>query len=412
MESSGNSEELANLRRMESIGAFHGILARSTAMMAVFRKIELYSPAEAPLLISGETGTGKELVARAVHAVSNRKTRPFVALNCTALNEELFESELFGHERGAFTGANRLHKGRFERADHGTLFLDEIGDMSLRVQAKLLRALEEGVIERVGAEAERKVDVRVVAATNVSLDKSVAAKRFRADLFHRIAVFRIHIPPLRDRKGDIPLLAHYFLRALNKRYGREVKRITPEGLRFLEDYSWPGNVRELRNVLERVYVESGTEVIGRNAFAEWERERDLMAAGAWNIGQLEQRQMAEPMYFVPGQGAEPGGVIPADRLPFYPAPGGEQSPGGVRHPLAPVPPGYPPPEAAIDVDYIVEKPLASKGEPLTERSIREAFARAKGNATEASRLLGRHKTTLYRNMKRLGLTREDLEKTS
>ncbi|OPZ20570.1 MAG: Transcriptional regulatory protein ZraR [candidate division BRC1 bacterium ADurb.BinA364] len=393
-------------RRAELIGAFHGILGQSEAMLAVFRKIELYGPAEGPVLITGETGSGKELIARALHARSRRRSNAFIALNCTALNEDLFESELFGHERGSFTGALRTHRGRFERAHEGTLFLDEIGDMSMRVQAKMLRAIEEGVFERVGGEEELRVDARLLSATNVSLEEAVAYKRFRADLYHRIAVFRIHVPPLRERHGDLPLLAQHILRALNERYRREVRGITPDAMRRLEEYAWPGNVRELRNVLERVYVESQSDVIGAKAFDEWERERESVAAGSWDLSLLEQQRMARPVFVMPG--AQPRGALPRG-LPM-PEAFALGRPLGADEPLAPV---LVPAQGPIDIEYTVERnagALAAPSGPLDEQTIRAAFERANGNATLAARLLGRHKTTLYRAMKRLGLTRDELEK--
>lgn len=394
---------------IESVGAFHGIIGRSEAMLAVYRKIMQYGPAEAPVLITGETGTGKELVARALHQRSKRRDKAFVALNCTALNEELFESELFGHERGAFTGAERTHRGRFERANGGTLFLDEIGDMSPRVQGKMLRSLEDGIVERVGGERELEVDVRLLAATNVSLEQVVKSGGFRADLYHRIAVLRIHMPALRERKGDIPLLANHILVSLNERYRRRVRGLTPEAMRALEDYQWPGNVRELRNVLERVYVETNATVIGRNALGEWERERDSLAAGEWNVHLLEQQKLLGRVIIVPSMpGFPPQSYGLSDR----------EMDQRVKYPLAPVviPPAPLMPGATasprhasgpIDVDYVIESgPPRHKPGELSEPEIRDAYLKANGNLTRAAELLGVHKTTLYRNMKRLNLTRE------
>jgi two-component system response regulator HydG len=191
----------------------HGLVGCSQALQRVFRKIEIYGPTDAPVVITGETGTGKELAARAIHAQSKRQSQPFVAVNCAALSDELLETELFGHERGAFTSAIRSHRGRFERAHSGTLFLDEIGEMPLRLQAKLLRVLEEGVIERIGGEREVKVDVRLITATNVPLEQAVLAKTFRLDVYHRLEVLRVHMPPLRERSDDIPPPRRAFLRA-------------------------------------------------------------------------------------------------------------------------------------------------------------------------------------------------------
>src|SRR5512145_742118 len=229
-----------------------GLVGASPAMREVYRKIELYARSDAAVIVSGETGTGKELVARALHAFGPRRNGPFVAVNCSAIAAELLESELFGHEKGAFTGALRSHRGRFERAHGGTIFLDEVGDMPLPAPAKLLRVLEEGMIERVGAERPVAVDVRVVGATNVPLERTVHEGRFRADLYHRLAVLRIQLPALRQRPEDIPLLVEHFLRQFRRKYARPVERLTPEAMALLDAYLWPGNVRELRNVLERV----------------------------------------------------------------------------------------------------------------------------------------------------------------
>jgi len=398
------SESVRQRRRSAGIGLFHGIVGRSKPMLAVFYKIEVYGPTEAPLIITGETGTGKELVARALHERSLRRDRPFVAVNCTALSEELFESELFGHERGAFTGALRSHKGRFERADKGTLFLDEIGDMSPRTQSKLLRVLEQGTIERVGGEEERRVDVRTLAATNMSLEQMVAIRRFRADLYHRLSVFRIHVPPLRERPGDLPLLVEYFLEMIGQRYGRRGLRLTPDAMRLLSEYHWPGNVRELRNVLERVYVETGGQVVGHNAFKEWVRERDYLSAGGWNLERLESQRAAAPVIITPPESSDQPRVSgfgfgvsdSADAQTPYPLafPRGTFTPGG---------------GSTIDAVYSVEHPPSRKPKGLTEEIIRKAFADAGGNATRAARLLGVHKATLYRRLKMLGLNRKDLE---
>ncbi len=343
-------------------------------MQMLFEKIARYGPTDAPVLVTGETGTGKELVARALHLRSPRRARPFVALNCSALNEDLFESELFGHERGAFTGAVGVHRGRFERADGGTLFLDEVGDMPMRVQAKLLRVLEDGLFERVGGEMVIAGAARIVAATNSPLERAVAEHRFREDLYHRVAVLRVHVPPLRDRVEDIPLLADHFLRIFSERYGRGSKRLTPEATRLLASYVWPGNVRELRNVLERVYVETSGDAIGRGAFAEWEVERGALAAGAWNLGLRDEQRFVHPPIVMGSAGALPA------------------------------------PTRIIDLPAQSIRHVARRPRKLTAEAVREAFTQAQGNATHAAEILGCHKTTLYRAMTKLGLSRGDLEK--
>jgi len=350
----------------------HGLVGESAAMHAVFKKIAVYGPAEAPVLVTGETGTGKELVARALHTASRRANGPLVVLNCAAVHADLFESELFGHERGAFTGAIAAHHGRFERADHGSLFLDEVGEMPLAAQAKLLRVLEGGTFERVGGERELRVDARVIAATNVPLEHAVRDRTFRSDLYHRIAVLRIHIPPLRERLDDLPLLVDHFRALLNGRYRRVVRRLTPEALRILREYLWPGNVRELRNVLERVYVETVGDVIGHSAFEEWQAERELLAAGGWSVEALDhERDRGAPT------------LIP----PVRPAP---QSP-------------YP-----TILDVRPESVVPVLRAELDQDSIRAAVRASAGNLTQAARLLGCHKTTLYRAMRRLDLSRDDL----
>jgi len=384
---------------------FQGIIGASSSMKALFRRIEDYSSVDAPVVITGETGTGKELIARAIHNLSTRKQMPFVAVNCTAMNEALFESELFGHEKGAFTSAARAHRGRFERADGGTLFLDEIGDMPTRSQAKLLRVLEENTFEKVGGEREISVDVRILAATNLSLEQAVAGKRFRADLYHRLAVLRVHVPPLRDRNDDIPLLVQYFLDTLNKRYAKHIIRISPDAMRLLEDYHWPGNVRELRNVLERVYVETHGSVIGRNAFREWVRERDYLAASQWNLQRYETQQLARTPIVPP---------VSDPRFPDRTDPGslsgftqGEPPPFARRIPKA-LPPGNLPRQEWIDGEFQVTGTAASPPRTITPEHLKSAFLKTDGNISQASRLLGIHKATFYRYMRKYSLSREDL----
>jgi len=403
------SESVSQRRRSFGIGIFHGLVGRSKPMLKVFYKIEVYGPTDASVIISGETGTGKELVAQALHERSPRRGKSFVAVNCTALSEELFESELFGHERGAFTGAFRSHKGRFERADKGTLFLDEIGDMSPRTQAKLLRVLEHGTIERVGGEQEQRVDVRILAATNRSLEQIVAMGRFRADLYHRLSVFRIHVPPLRERDGDLPLLVDYFLEMISQRYDRRGVRLTPDAMRLLAEYHWPGNVRELRNVLERVFVETRGQVIGRNAFREWVRERDYLSAGGWNLERLETQRTVAPMIITPPESDRVSG--PGFRVPSFPPPPAPSRPLALPQEGSGSAGILPATGRTIDAVYSVEHALSRKPKVLTEEMIRQAFADTDGNATRASRLLGVHKATLYRHMKALGLSRKDLAGT-
>jgi transcriptional regulator with GAF, ATPase, and Fis domain len=223
-------------------------------MQRLFAEIESVAAAECTVLLTGETGTGKELIAHALHSLSPRKDKLLVKMNCAALPAELIESELFGHEKGAYTGATASRKGRFELADAGTLFLDEVGELSLPAQAKLLRVLQEQEFERVGGSQTIKVDVRVIAATNRDLAEMVKAGSFRADLYYRLNVFPLQVPPLRERSADIPLLARAFLARFARKLGKHLTAIDPESLAALQRYPWPGNIRELQNLIERASV--------------------------------------------------------------------------------------------------------------------------------------------------------------
>lgn len=236
------------------------MIGDSSPIKRIKDTIEKVAPTDARILITGENGVGKELVARWVHERSNRADGPLVEVNCAAIPGELIESELFGHEKGSFTSAIKQRIGKFEQASGGTLFLDEIGDMSLSAQAKVLRALQEGKITRVGGDKEINVDVRVIAATNKDLMQEVEAKNFRLDLYHRLSVILIHVPSLNERKEDIPLLVQRFLDDICTDYGNAKKAISDEALRLLQDYNWSGNIRELRNVVERLVILSGKSI--------------------------------------------------------------------------------------------------------------------------------------------------------
>ena len=238
----------------------HEIVWKSEAMRRVMAQVERVAAGESRVCILGETGTGKELIARAIHEGSPRRDGPFITLNCAAVPGELIESELFGHEKGAFTGAASRHLGKFEQAHRGTLFLDEIGDMHGVMQAKLLRVLEEGEIERLGGSGGIRVDVRAVVATHRNLEEQVRNGGFRQDLYHRIFVFPVVLPPLKERKGDLPVLVEHFSRAISQVNGWKPKAFTPAALEVMERYSWPGNVRELRNAVERLLLLAETEV--------------------------------------------------------------------------------------------------------------------------------------------------------
>lgn len=248
-------EENRRLReRLDSMGEFPEMVGRSAGMQHVFDRIRQVANADVTVLIQGESGTGKELVARAVHNLSDRKGRPFIAANVGALPESLVESELFGYEKGAFSGAARQKPGWFEMAHGGTLFLDEIAEMPPKTQVDLLRVLEQRELRRLGGEASIPLDVRLIAATNRNLDELAAEGQFRQDLYYRINVVPLRIAPLRERRDDIPLLVEHFLQQAQQRYGRESHQVAPAAMRFLCDYPWPGNVRQLRNLMERLVV--------------------------------------------------------------------------------------------------------------------------------------------------------------
>jgi transcriptional regulator with GAF, ATPase, and Fis domain len=259
-------EELQDLRRKlelenaylqeevrESL-QYRGIVGQSAALMRILDQVELVAPTDASVLIMGESGTGKELIARAIHERSRRRERPLVKVNCASVPRELFESEFFGHTKGSFTGAVKDRVGRFQLADRGTLFLDEVGEIPLDLQSKLLRVLQEGEFERVGEDATRHVDVRVVAATNRDLGHESEERRFREDLYYRLSVFPIYVPPLRERKADIPQLARHFIRLACRRTGLTEPNLTEGAVRAMQDYDWPGNIRELQHVIERAVI--------------------------------------------------------------------------------------------------------------------------------------------------------------
>jgi len=281
------------------------IVGESIPVKALRKQIAIVAPTNSRVLIYGESGTGKELVSRNIHFLSSRANAPFVEVNCAAIPEELIESELFGHTKGSFTGASDAKKGKFELADGGTLFLDEVADMSLKTQAKVLRAVEEQSFQPIGAPAAVRADVRVITATNKNLQNEIASGRFREDLFYRLNVIPFLVPPLRERREDIPVLARYFMRVFSAEHGRPAKDFSSEALDMLVDYSWPGNVRELRNEIERLVIMAPDAVIQTDdlslpngnsgsrastlheARAQYEREFILskLKENNWNISQ-------------------------------------------------------------------------------------------------------------------------------
>jgi two-component system nitrogen regulation response regulator NtrX len=274
------------------------IIGDSAPMRELREAIATAAPTSGRVLIHGENGSGKELVARAIHALSTRREGAFVEVNCAAIPEELIESELFGHERGAFTGAVARRRGKFETADGGTLFLDEIGDMSLKTQAKVLRALEEQVVERVGGREPIKVDVRVIAASNRDLPALIAQGRFREDLFYRLNVIPIDVPALRERRDDIPLLVEHFIAVFSADNGKRLKTISGEALGYFVAYDWPGNVRELRNMVERLVIMTTGEVIGSDDLPAPLRPKDAGAGGEAQRSLKDARDAFERAYIL------------------------------------------------------------------------------------------------------------------
>jgi two-component system response regulator HydG len=334
--------QITGLRReLKKDYGFEGLIGESKAMQTVYGLLESAAASQAPVVILGESGTGKELAAAAIHKRSARQGKPFLKVNCAALNESLLESELFGHEKGAFTGAERQRKGRFEAADGGSIFLDEIGDMPPAVQVKLLRVLQEGEIERVGSHETIKVDVRIISATNQDLGRLVEKRKFREDLFYRINVIPIQLPPLRERREDIPLLAQTFVERVALRSGREISGFSHDALNLLMAHSWPGNVRELINAVEYAFV--------------------TCRGGSIQPAHLPPNLLGATAAYCPPQAAAPPAATPLG------------------------PPGE------------------SKDE-IMSREIQDALARSGGRKQDAAELLGVSRVTLWKRMKKLGLS--------
>jgi two-component system nitrogen regulation response regulator GlnG len=364
--------ELSHLRHVPAVFAdersaddesVDRIIGDTAAMREVYKCIGRVAPLDVPVLIQGESGTGKELVARAIYQHSLRSEGPFLAINCAAIPEGLLESELFGHEKGAFTGADRRRIGKFEQANKGTLFLDEIGDMTLATQPKVLRLLQEQEFERVGGEETIRTDVRVIAATNQNLEEQVAPGRFRGDLLYRLKVYTITIPPLRDRREDLSLLVSYFLTRLSRQFGKRVNAVAPDAMRTLESYAWPGNVRELQSAVRYAYIQSAGE------------------------------------------------IITADSLPDHLR--GEN--GALRAESIATKPGAPEPEhRELDVAALVADLLRARESEIYEkvcaavdRTVIETVLRhVKGNQLRASEILGISRTTLRAKLRALGLAIE------
>jgi two-component system, NtrC family, response regulator HydG len=280
-------------RQLDEKFGFEGVVGGSVRMHDIIAKLKSIAPTQATVLIQGETGTGKELVARAIHFNSPRKNKNFVAMNCTALNENLLEDELFGHEPGAYTGAERLRKGRFEHANGGTLFLDEVGDMPLSLQAKLLRVLENQEVFRIGSNDPIKVNVRLLSATNRDLEAAVSSGAFRQDLYFRLKVVTIRLPSLRERREDMPLLTVHFLKEFNQRHGKNVTGVADAVRRLMAAYDWPGNVRELRNLVESMLVQDTDGVLGLDDLQDGDQVKKLQGGTSGGTGDLAGRPLSE-----------------------------------------------------------------------------------------------------------------------
>ena len=305
--------EEENIYLREEIQSSHGfteIIGESNVLLYVLSRVKQVADTDATVLVQGETGVGKELISRAIHRFSNRSEKSFIKVNCSALPPNLVESELFGHEEGAFTGATRLRKGRFELADGGSLFMDEVSELPPEVQAKLLRVLQDGEFERVGSSQTLTSDVRVIAATNRNLSEEVAAGRFRADLFYRLNVYPITVPPLRNRRGDIPLLVQHFVSEIAARVGKTIDQISPHVMEQLTAYDWPGNVRELKNVLERSVITSQDTVLRLpQALQDDALHPSSDSVDSWeSLDEVQRRYVLKVLQKTKGQIEGPGGA--------------------------------------------------------------------------------------------------------
>ena len=286
---------------------FEQLIGKSRSLEVVLDQVERVAPTDSTVLIQGETGTGKELIARAVHNISSRCGRPFIKLNCAAIPYSLLESELFGHERGAFTGAVAQKVGRFEMADKGTLFLDEVGDIPLALQPKLLRVLQEQEFERLGGTRTHQVDVRLVAATNRDLAGMVKRNEFRSDLYYRLNVFPIPLPPLRERREDIPALVTHFVEVYARRMGKQIEHVPPETISALSSYQWPGNIRELQNFIERSVILSAESEL-RSPLAELKHSLGLESQGAITLEEAERNHIRKTLEYTKWVVAGPNGA--------------------------------------------------------------------------------------------------------
>ncbi len=421
-----DGEEIAKavirlIERKRLIGSTR-MIGISPAMREVIERVAQYSQVNSTVLISGASGTGKELVAQAIHSLSERRHKQFIAVNCAAIAEGVLESELFGHEKGSFTGASALRKGHFEFASGGTIFLDEVGEMPLSVQVKLLRVLEEREFMRVGGSHKIRVDVRMIAATNKDLEFEVEQGNFRRDLYYRLKVLSIHIPPLRDRREDIPLLLNYFIEQFCRENNKTFAGIDPEALTILKNYNWPGNVRELRNLAESMVVLSlGSRIRAKDIPEQIYRRgsperllpvlnRDVQAGDDWNRRQeaMERQLLYKAVINLQKDMGEIKQMLSGGRGPYRDEKYHEQ---GVE-PGAPEGRSYPagryPDKDISEVGSVELEPDSglSKGQSMQEIE-REAITRTLesvgGNRRKAAKILGIGERTLYRKLKEYGL---------
>ncbi len=364
-------------RQLDEKFGFEGVVGNSPRMHEVLAKLKQVAPTSATALIVGETGTGKELAARAIHYNSPRKEKPFVAMNCTALNENLLDDELFGHEAGSFTGADRARKGRFEAANGGTLFLDEVGDMPLPLQAKLLRVLENGEVFRIGSNTPIKVNVRLISASNRDLEAAVEAGTFRKDLYYRLKIVTVKLPALRERREDIPLLTAHFLKEFNGRHGKNVPRVSDAVRKAMATYDWPGNVRELRNLIESMVVQDSDGVLDMDDIQEGESLRRVQGTD--------------------GQANGPAGLVgrPLTEVERYYCERALELTQGKR-------------EEAARMLGIGERTLYRMMQDWkVQDRIREALSATGGNVEEAARRLDMKPEALERKLKKLGVRDEE-----
>jgi len=319
--------ELASIKRMYHVDdGFHGIIGRTPVMQSLYEHIESVASLDTPVMILGESGTGKEMVAKALHETGNRASNPFIKVNCAALSENILESELFGHVKGAYTGAEADRIGRFEAAHQGTIFLDEIGDIPLSVQIKLLRVLEEKMIQRVGTNKSISIDVRIITATNKNLEKMIEEGTFREDLFFRINVFPLTCPPLRQRKDDITLISQHFITLHAEKTGKNILGFTPEAMRIMVAYRWPGNIRELRNSIEYAFVLARGKSIGIEHLPEKIKNYEPPSAnsmkkeenkGVVRVGQTEKEMLIDALQQADGNQTKAAEILGVSRITVW-----------------------------------------------------------------------------------------------